>query len=424
MNTESGGFYFIFRTIWRFSMEYLVYFVIGAVFGALTVLIINWLRLKDTKKIAQELLSQTEYQKIQDLENVISKIKDSFGALSSEVLSRSTSELLKLANETLSKQTQTGQMELEGKKKLIDQTLEAMKEELQKVQDLVSQFEKDRENKFGELANQLKFTAEQTGKLQETASKLHEVLGNTKVRGQWGERMAEDILRLVGLIEGVNYQKQKTIGSTSTRPDFTFLLPQDLKVNMDVKFPLDNYLRYLEAEESQKETYKKQFLKDVKGKIKEVTSRDYINPEENTIDYVILFIPNEQVYAFVNENDSSLLDEALKNKVILCSPITLYAVLAVIRQAVDNFMLEKSTAKMQSIFGAFKKQWDSFIESLNKVGKKFEEVQKEFNILNSTRRSQLEQQLNKIEDLRIQKGIPAEPLGEDIIPTENSNGNK
>jgi DNA recombination protein RmuC len=110
--------------------------------------------------------------------------------------------------------------------------------------------------------------------------------------------------------------------------------------------------------------------------------------------------------------------------VILCSPITLYAVLAVIRQAVDNFMLEKSTAKMQSIFGAFKKQWDSFIESLNKVGKKFEEVQKEFNILNSTSRSQLEQQLNKIEDLRMQKGIPAEPLGEDIIPTENSNGNK
>jgi DNA recombination protein RmuC len=386
-------------------MENLISFVIGAVFGALTVLIINWLQLKDTKKVAQELLSQMENQKNQDIENIISKIKDSFSVLSSEALSRSINDFLKLANETLSKQTQAGQMELESKKKLIDQTLEKMKEELQKVQDLIHQFEKDRENKFGELANQLKYTAEHTLKLQETANKLYEVLGNTKVRGQWGERMAEDILRMIGLKENINYIKQQTMGNTKSRPDFTFLLPQGLKVNMDVKFPLNNYLRYVEAEESQKEVYKKQFLKDVRDKIKEVTSRDYINPEENTVDYVILFIPNDQIYAFINENDHSLIDEALKNKVILCSPVTLYAVLAVIRQAIDNFKLEKSAVEIQLTLKAFKQQWDNFIESLNKVEKKLEELQKEFNNLNSTRRRQLERQLDKIENIEIQNEI-------------------
>jgi DNA recombination protein RmuC len=386
-------------------MENLVSFVIGAVFGALTVLIINWLQLKDTKKVAQELLSQMENQKIQDIENIIGKIKDSFSVLSSEALSKSISDFLKLANETLSKQTQAGQMELEGKKKLIDQTLEAMKGELQKVQDLIHQFEKDRENKFGELTNQLKFTAEHTLKLQETTNKLYEVLRNTKLRGQWGERMAEDILRMIGLKENINYLKQQTIENTKTRPDFTFLLPQGLKVNMDVKFPFDNYLRYFEAEESQKEKYKIQFLKDVRNKIKEVTGRDYINPKENTVDYVILFIPNDQIYAFINENDHSLIDEALKNKVILCSPVTLYAVLAVIRQAVDNFKLEKSVIEIQLALRAFKEQWDSFIDSLNKVEKKFEELQKEFITLNTTRRRQLERQLDKIENLKIQNEI-------------------
>jgi DNA recombination protein RmuC len=388
-------------------MENLVSFVIGAVFGALTVLIINWLQLKDTKKVAQELLSQIENQKIQDIENIISKIKDSFSVLSSQALSQSINDFLKLANETLSKQTQAGQMELESKKKLIDQTLEKMKEELQEVQDLIHQFEKDRENKFGELANQLKYTAEHTLKLQETANKLYEVLGNTKVRGQWGERMAEDILRMIGLKENINYTKQQTIGNTKSRPDFTFLLPQGLKVNMDVKFPLNNYLRYVEAEGSQKEVYKKQFLKDVRDKIKEVTSRDYINPEENTVDYVILFIPNDQIYAFINENDHSLIDEALRNKVILCSPVTLYAVLAVIRQAIDNFKLEKSAVEIQLTLKAFKQQWDSFIDSLNKVEKKLEELQKEFNKLNSPRR----RQLDKIENLGINREITTDPLG-------------
>jgi DNA recombination protein RmuC len=400
-------------------MEHLVVFIIGVIFGAAIVLIINWLRRREAQAIAQELISQVESQKIQDLEILINRIKESFGSLSLVALSKNSEEFLKLAGETLSKQMQIGEKELEGKKKLIDQTLEAMKVDLQKVQDLVTQFEKDRERKFGELANQLKLTAEQTGKLQETANKLYTALASTRVRGQWGERMAEDVLRLASFIEGINYQKQKTL--ETTRPDYTFLLPQNLKVNMDVKFPLDNYLRYLEAgEESQKEMYKTQFLKDARRRIMEVTTRDYINPEENTIDYVIVFIPNEQVYAFIIENDRSLLDEALKNKVILCSPITLYAVLAVIRQAVDNFNLEKTAAQILSLLGAFNKQWSAFLKSLEKMGKKIEEAQNEFLTLTTTRRKQLERPLREIEDLRKQKGIAEASLIEgDIISVEN-----
>jgi DNA recombination protein RmuC len=387
-------------------MEYLAVFIVGVVFGSVVVFVIQRLRRREAKEIARELISQSESQRGQDVEALISRIKESFGALSLEALSKNTGEFLKLADATLSKQTQMGEKELEGKKKLIDQTLGVMKEDLQRVQDLVMRFEKDREKKFGELANQLKSTAEQTGKLQETTSQLRSALASTKVRGQWGERMAEDVLRLAGFIEGINYRKQKTLETVGTRPDFTFLLPQDLIVNMDVKFPLDNYLRFLDADgETDRERYKNQFLKDVRGRIKEVTTREYINPAENTVDYVIVFIPNEQVYSFINENDSSLLDEALKQKVILCSPITLYAILAIIRQAVDNFNLEKTAAQILSLLGTFEKQWTAFLKSLEKMGKKIDEAQKEFNTLTSTRRNQLERPLRQIEDLRKQKGI-------------------
>ena len=64
-----------------------------------------------------------------------------------------------------------------------------------------------------------------------------------------------------------------------------------------------------------------------------------------------MFIPNEQVYAFINEHDRLLLDDALRNRVILCSPITLYAILAVIRQAVENFNLEKTTEQISLTAG-------------------------------------------------------------------------
>jgi DNA recombination protein RmuC len=399
-------------------MEFLVVFVSGIILGALIVLVINAVRGRQVKEIAQELVSQAEYQKIQDLEAIVGKLKESFGALSLDALSKNTEEFLKLANETLSKQTQTGEKELEGKKKLIDQTLEVMKKDLKGVQDIVVTLEKDREKKFGELANQLRWASEQTTKLQETANQLNVALSSTKTRGQWGERMAEDVLRLAGFVEGINYSKQKALETVSSRPDYTFFLPQDLKVNMDVKFPFDNYLRYLEAEgESDREGYKSQFLKDVRGRIKEVLTRDYINPEENTVDYVIVFIPNEQVYAFINENDGALLDEALKNKVILCSPITLYAILAVIRQAVDNFNLEKTAAQILSLLSAFNKQWDAFITSFDRMGKRIGDVQKEFNHLTSTRRNQLERPLRQIDDIRKQKDI-AEMIEDTAVISE------
>jgi DNA recombination protein RmuC len=413
------------------STGYLVFGTIGGfIIGVALTVIIQAVRKKNARALARDLIAQAQTQRVQDVEAVLGRVKDAFGALSHDVLSKSTLELLKLANETLSKQTQASGMELEGKKRLIDQTLEAMKGDLGKVQDLMQNLEKDREQKFGQLETQLKSAAEQTSKLQETTHHLREALASTKVRGQWGERMAGDVLTLAGFIEGVNYLKQQALETGPTRPDYTFNLPQGRKVNMDVKFPLDNYVRYLEAPgEADKESHKAQFLRDVKNRIKEVTTREYINPEENTLDYVLVFIPNEQVYAFINENDGTLLDEALKKKVILCSPITLYAILAVIRQAMDNFNLEKTAGRIMALLGGFNKQWEAFVESMERMGGRIEQAQEEYNKLTTTRRSQLERQLRRIEDLRLEKGIEAEaPLLEAELkpdadpPDENDKG--
>lgn len=404
-------------------MNAILYFAAGAFLGAGIVILVQLIRRKDSEALAKALAVQAETEKIRDLESVIDRMKDSFGALSLEALKTNSGEFLKLANETLSRQTQSGAKELDGKKMLIDQTLDGMRSDLRKVETLMNSLEKDREQKFGEVAGQLKNQAELTLRLQETARQLHQALAGSRTRGQWGERMAEDVLRLAGFMEGINYLKQKALDSVSSRPDYTFPLPQGHKINMDVKFPLDNYLRYLEADrEEDRESSKNQFLRDVKARIKEVTTRDYINPEENTLDYVLVFIPNEQVYAFINENAPSILDEALRNKVVLCSPFTLYAVLAIIRQAMDNFNLEETAGSMLKLMNVFRRQWEMFVKSLEKMGKKIDEAQTEFQALNSTRKNQLERPLRQIEDLRLQKGLEAElPAVEaEIVPDDNN----
>jgi len=337
---------------------------------------------------------------------IVSAIEKTFGDISTKALSTNSDEFLKLAKESLSKQTELGEKELEGKKKLIDQTLVNIKDEMEKVDKTVKELEKDREKKFGEVATQIKTAAESTLELQKTTEDLKNALKSTQERGKWGERIAEDILKVIGFIENVNYLKDKSLETNQNRPDYTLLLPRGLKVNMDAKFPYDNYLKYFEAQsEGEKEDFKKDFFKDVKKRIQEVTTRNYINPEENTLDYVLVFIPIEHIYSFIHEHDSSILDEALKNKVVLCSPYSFYAILSVIRQALDSFNLEQTTSEILPLMGAFKKQYEEFVKSFDKVGTNLENTLKEFNALKTTRHNQLEKPLRKIDDLRQQKQI-------------------
>jgi DNA recombination protein RmuC len=364
-------------------------FAAGFACGIFANFIFKFFKAKKTAEIVDEVYRRNE-----------SQLKDSFSQMSHEALSRS----IEVAQKNV---TGLGAKELDSKKGLIDQQLQNMTGELRRVSDLVKEIEKDREQKFGQITAQLKATGEQTSALIQSTSTLKEALASTKVRGQWGERMAEDVLQMAGFIEHVNYEKQKTIEGIGTRPDFTFLLPDHLKLNMDVKFPLDNYLKYIEVDsEQEKADYSKRFLKDVKARIKEITTRDYINPEQNTVDYVLLFIPNEQVYAFIHEQDSSILDVGMKNRVVFCSPLTLYAILAVIRQAVDNFALENTSNEIISLLGLFKKQWGMFIDKFDSLGRRIEAAQKDYNALITTRRKALERPLDKIEDLRDRRGLP------------------
>ena len=338
------------------------------------------------------------------VEAVVEKVKAAFDNLSVQALSN----ILDVAREKLESEREIGAKELDHKKGLIDEQLKRMTSELESVTKLVRELETDRVQKFAALANQLKTAGEQTALLTQTANSLREALASTKARGQWGERMAEDVLRIAGFRENVNYLKQKTIEGVGSRPDFTFLLPQGLRLNMDVKFPLDNYMKFLEAEsEAEKTRRRADFLRDVKARIREVTTREYINPEQNTVQCVLLFIPNEQIYGFIHEQDSSVLDEGIRSKVVLCSPITLFGVLAVIRQAVDNFSFEQTSNEIQVLFLSFTKQWGKFVEGLKTLGGRIESAQKSYEALVGTRLRQLERVLEQIDSLRAQRGLPA-----------------
>ncbi|MCP4247097.1 MAG: DNA recombination protein RmuC [bacterium] len=377
--------------------------VIGVAVGAAVVLLVLAVRRRPGRELAQALLAEAQDRKAEELAAVVQQVKADFAALSRAALSANSEDFLRLAGTKLTDHTKQGEAALETKKKLIDKTVEQVTAKLGELGTALHGFDKDRRQSAGTLTKHLTQTNEAAAALQKTTGQLREALANPQRRGQWGERMAEDVLRLAGFIEGVNYSKQ-AVTEAGTKPDFTFRLPQGRRVNMDVKFPLPNYRPYLGAPGGPaRQRCETAFLRDVRTRIKEVTTREYIDPAGGTLDYVLIFIPNEQVYGFIHQHDPALLDDALKSKVVLCSPLTLYAVLAVIRQAADNFQLEQTSREILTLLGTFQKEWAKYSEVMDKMGKRLEEAMTQYETLSTTRTRQLERQLDKIEDLRSQQ---------------------
>jgi DNA recombination protein RmuC len=312
--------------------------------------------------------------------------EDNLEALAAKLLQQQSKGILDLAESKLT-----------GKKEVIDESLKAMNANLARVETLMKSVGEGNAS----VKTRLDTAATAIKDLNDTAGGLKNALAGNSIRGQWGERMAEDVLRLAGMVEGINYTKQSKLQDSGSRPDFTFLLPKGQIVNMDVKFPFNNYQLYVDAKnDTEREKYKKDFLKDVKLRIKELQTRGYVNPQENTVDYVLLFIPNEQIFSFINEHARELIDEAMQGKTILCSPLSLYAILAVVRQSIDNFRMESTSQEMLKVFGTFAEQWGKFKDQMETVKNRFASTHKEYEELMGTRTRQLDKPLEKIAELR------------------------
>ena len=163
------------------------------------------------------------------------QIKDAFGNLSKEALDQNIETFMKIAESKFGDLMKSSNAQLDEKKKLIDSSLEDLKKQLEGLNKQTT-----------ELTGQMVESKKGVTDLADTTTQLRQILSSSQARGQWGERMVEDILSFIGLTEGINYEKQSQEGTD--RPDFKFILPDGKHINMDVKFPLSHYEKFLASE--------------------------------------------------------------------------------------------------------------------------------------------------------------------------------
>lgn len=340
------------------------------------------------------LITKNKKQSTQDVQ---SEVTNQLKAVLPEILSQSSDDLIRIANEKLGAEKKEIKTDMENKRGEIERLIKVMQQDLKDSKESLNKAEKERIGSYEAIQEKLKENRIVTDQLKTSTDNLKNLLSNNQLRGQFGEQVAEELLQMTGFVKGKHYDFNKKQSESETRPDFSIFLPDGKKINVDAKFPYSNLQKASETDDKvEKERYWKAFEQDVKTKIKQVVSRDYINPADNTVDFVILFIPNEMIFSVIYDRFNDLWKDAMEKKVILAGPFSFTAILRMVYQAYDNFTVAKNVQEMIAHVGELKKQFGMFSEEFNKVGSQIERLNDQYEKVNGTRFRQISKAMDKV----------------------------
>lgn len=302
--------------------------------------------------------------------------------------------------------------QVDSKKEIINESIknnkETIKDLIERMSKELNEAEKERIGEFNVLKTVLNENKIVTENLKDSTDGLKNILSNNQLRGKYGEEIAENLLRTIGFVKGENYEANVNRDrSSSNRPDFVIYLPDKTKVNIDVKFPLDNFIKFTEEEDKEKKKqYKKQFEADVRNRIKEISTRDYINPEEDTVDFVILFVPNEMIFSFIYDQMSEIWTDAMNKKVVLAGPFSFTAILRMIYQSYRNFKYQENIYEVVKLVKKFEIEYDKYNQEVDSLGKKIRDTSLQFDKVSTVRDRKL-------------SGIVEKIKNEDVLPKKD-----
>jgi DNA recombination protein RmuC len=292
--------------------------------------------------------------------SVREETKAQFKSLAADIFS-SQSEKFKEANETRLSE-------------ILNPLKEDIKDFKRRVDDTYMNSSKERTL----LGEQMKRLMELNMSIGKEARDLTEALsGNTKVQGDWGEMVLETILVKSGLVEGENYFVQRTKNDDGTqiknddngrlRPDVVVALPDKKCIVIDSKVSLTAYVNYINADnENDRQRFGKAHLLSVRSHLKELETKRYQDfvgvGNDDRIDYVLMFIPNEHAYMAAMTLDNNLWMEAYEKRVVIISPAHVISTLRLIAQLWTRDKQTKNALKIAEEGG---KLYDKFVGFVN-----------------------------------------------------------
>ena len=323
-----------------------------------------------------------DVERERSLELASERLGSVFGELADREFRSHTETFLKLARETLSVHQERAKGDLAAREQAIDALVRPIRDALVRAESQMQELDQASRTTHGSIRAQLELLASSQQALSAETRNLVNALRRPEVRGQWGEITLRRLVELAGMVEHCDFvtQSHQATESGAIRPDMLIHLPEGRVLVIDVKTPLDAYLEATEAPgDAERRAALERHATIVAGRVRELASKAYWSQFDKSPEYVILFIPGDQFLSAALAERPELLDEALRQNIILATPTSLVALLKAIAYGWQQVSLAANAAEIRGLALQLYERLATFAAHLGDVGKSLGDSVKAFN---------------------------------------------
>ena len=353
------------------------------------------------------------------LEQLNSQLKDTFNAMATEALNSNNEQFLRLAKESLGQFHIKAEGELEKREKAVENLVKPIRDALEKTEKQVERMESGRQQAHGALTKHLETMAESHRLLQSETRNLVQALRRPEVRGQWGELTLKRLAELAGMVEHCDFQEQASVQTDNgqQRPDMVVRMPDKREIIVDAKTPLDAYLSAVESvKDDERKTRLEQHARNVRARIRELSSKSYWQQFRHSPDFVVLFIPGDQFLSDALDVDHTLIEDALSQNVILATPTSFVALLRAIAYGWRQEVLAENAEVIREVGQDLYGRLATFAEHLSRLGRSLDSSVSAYNKAISSYDSRILPGAKKFTEL----GVTARKQPPRLEPVERS----
>ncbi len=288
--------------------------------------------------------------------------------------------------------------------------LKPLRETLKTYEEHVRALEKAREGAYAGLKEQLKALSQTHQRLEKETHSLSSALRNPQARGAWGEMALRRVVELAGMTNHVDFSEQVT-SQSGARPDMVVQLPAGRQIIVDSKVPLDEYRRAAEADtEQERARHLKEYARRLREHMNGLARRSYWEQFEDAAEFVVMFIPGEPFLGGAVAHDPTLIEDGMRNRVVLATPTTLIALLRAVAYGWRQEQLAQNAQVVSDLGSELYERLRVFAEHLSDIGKNLGRATDAYNRAVGSLEARVFPSARRFEELGVSTGDQVPPV--------------